>query len=281
MNLAGQCRCQGCNSLHCNCICSILVFTPGWICSRCEVWSHQNTSLRYLFYADINRPYFNFRHNCYSFCSHFQYLWLYTTGCPLCFHAHVLLWSCLISFKCHTFGTDQLRDAPTRYSVRYIYAYFWSDSISKLIARVTYLPGHEIVINSHHNTIAIDKTRFIIMGAILSLSILSSTLILFLVLKKQRQWFLTENNRENRYKLVYNVIYFAVHHKKPIRRSAFTYCENERPSRLDFGKQRYGGPYTTEQVEDVNVMLNMLKIVFSLGPVFLLECSAASCLLIT
>ena len=174
------------------------------------------------------------------------------------------------------FGTDQLRDAPTRYSVRYIYAYFWSDSISKLIARATYLPGHEIVINSLHNIIAIDKTRSILMGAILSLSMLSSTLILFLVIKKQRQWFLTENNRENPYKLVYNVIYFAVHHKKPIRRSAFTYCENERPSRLDFGKQRYGGPYTTEQVEDVKVMFNILKIVFSFGPVFLLECSAAS-----
>ncbi len=64
------------------------------------------------------------------------------------------------------------------------------------------------------------------------------------------------NSKENPYKLVYGVISFAIKHKKPIRRSAFTYCDDERPSRLDFAKQIYGGLFTTEQVEDVKVMIN-------------------------
>ena len=68
-----------------------------------------------------------------------------------------------------------------------------------------------------------------------------------------------------------NVIVFAVKHKVPISRSAFTYCENEHLSRLDYGKQRYGGPYTTEQVEDVKVFLNMMKIIFSMAPAFMLD----------
>ena len=67
-----------------------------------------------------------------------------------------------------------------------------------------------------------------------------------------------------------NVICFAIHHKKPIRRSAFTY----RTSSIWKTKVRW--PYTTEQVEDVRVMLNILKIVFSFGPVLPLEYSAAS-----
>ena len=44
----------------------------------------------------------------------------------------------------------------------------------------------------------------------------------------------------------------------------------------DFGKRRYGGPYTTEQVENVKVALNMFKVLLSLGPIFLLELAAVS-----
>ena len=67
---------------------------------------------------------------------------------------------------------------------------------------------------------------------------------------------------------------FACFNKRPIRRSAFTYCEDEIPSRLDLGKQRYGGPFTTEQVEDVKVFLHMLKILLSLSPSFVLHWGA-------
>ena len=51
--------------------------------------------------------------------------------------------------------------------------------------------------------------------------------------------------------LILKVLKYAAKHKYPVQRSAFTYCENERPTRLDYGKSKYGGPFTTEQVEDV------------------------------
>ena len=51
--------------------------------------------------------------------------------------------------------------------------------------------------------------------------------------------------------LVFKVLKYAAKHKYPVQRSAFTYCENEQPTRLDYGKSKYGGPFTTEQVEDV------------------------------
>ena len=40
------------------------------------------------------------------------------------------------------------------------------------------------------------------------------------------------------------------------------------PSGLDLGKAKYGGPFTTEQVEDVKAFYGILKVLFSMGPAF-------------
>ena len=63
------------------------------------------------------------------------------------------------------------------------------------------------------------------------------------------------------FKLIYKVIKFAIVTKYPRCRSAFTYCEDELPSRIDFGKSKYGGPFTTEQVEDVKTLLRLLPLI--------------------
>ena len=60
-------------------------------------------------------------------------------------------------------------------------------------------------------------------------------------------------------KMIWRVMKYAWKHKYPVRRSAFTYNENP-PSRLDLAKERYGGPFTTEQVEDVKSFWNILPI---------------------
>jgi len=171
------------------------------------------------------------------------------------------------------FGTDQLRDAPTKYSVGFICAYVWTDALGAVVAMTTNIPGHEITISSASNLLAADKLRGTLVAVLLVVSLLVTIPVLYLV-HKNSKWFLLHHSAHNPYKLVCGVLYFAVLHKKPIRRSAFTFCENDRLSRLDFGKQRYGGPYSTEQVEDVKVMLGMLKVLMALGPAFLLEGAA-------
>ena len=50
-----------------------------------------------------------------------------------------------------------------------------------------------------------------------------------------------------------------------MQRSALTYWENEIPSRIDLGKTKYGGPFTTEEVEDVKTFLQLLKLLLSLS----------------
>ncbi len=59
---------------------------------------------------------------------------------------------------------------------------------------------------------------------------------------------------------VSKIVRYAIKNKHPMHRSAFTYCEDELPSRIDFGKTKYGGPFTTEQVEDVKTFLRLLVI---------------------
>ena len=171
------------------------------------------------------------------------------------------------------FGIDQLRDAPTQCSILFLYAYHWCNNLNNVLTLGTYTPGYKNVFVASKKPNKLDPARTAFVIAALCLTIFSSMIIAYIVRKKQ-SWFLIDNTRGNSYKLVTNVILFAIRHKVPIRRSAFTFCENELPSRIDFGKRRYGGPYTTEQVEDVKVLINIVKVLISLGPVFLLEIAA-------
>ena len=65
------------------------------------------------------------------------------------------------------------------------------------------------------------------------------------------------------YKLVYNVMSYAVRHRSPERRSALTYWENAIPSRIDLGKRRYGGPFADEEPEDVKAFCHIVAVFLS------------------
>ena len=178
----------------------------------------------------------------------------------------------IVFFLCNIiqFGTDQLRDAPTRYSVLFLYVLYWCNSIVNLITICIILPGKNSHINKYNNYIYVDKIKVSLLVASLGCFVALSILVVFIVHKK-KHWLLTEHLGGNPYLLTWRVVKFAAQHNKPIRRSAFTYCESDYPSRLDFGKQRYGGPFTTEQVEDVKALLNILKVLLCIGPVFFLD----------
>ena len=60
------------------------------------------------------------------------------------------------------------------------------------------------------------------------------------------------------------MLYYSYKHRHPERRSAFTYWEDYTPSRIDLGKEKYGGPFTYEQVEDVKTMFRLLLLMLSL-----------------
>ena len=186
-------------------------------------------------------------------------------------HITVLLISSIIfTTNAFNFGMDQLHDSSTQDSILFVHWYVWLNYLGLL---VTGVPWSLFIYDSRYFDY-IDTFRIV---ALTLFSFIFSVILVILIsslclIKYKQRWFLIEPGRVNPYKLVYRVVKFAWHHKIPVRRSAFTYCEDEWPSRLDLGKQKYGGPFTVEQVEDVKAFLGILKVLVSIIPLFMLQC---------
>ena len=161
------------------------------------------------------------------------------------------------------FGMDQLHDSPGDHQSLYIHWFVWQLYLGICISQV----GSKLVFFQKFET---NLFHYIGAGFMLVISAISVILLIFSVWvgRHRKRWFLVDSAILNPYKLVHRVTKFARRHKVPIRRSAFTYCEDELPSGLDLGKAKYGGPFTTEQVENVKAFYGILKVLFSLSPAF-------------
>ena len=83
------------------------------------------------------------------------------------------------------------------------------------------------------------------------------------------KWLDTHKKTGNPIKLIFQVLNYARKNTYPQLRSAFTYIDEEQPSRLDFGKHKFGGPFTEEEVEDVKTVFRLaLLSVFIYGPAY-------------
>ncbi len=148
------------------------------------------------------------------------------------------------------FGLDQMPDGSGEQITAFIHWYVWS----VLVGFVTASLLSTIQDCTHLPDIGIFQPFF---SAVLLTLVLCSTFLL-------HGWLTIEPNGPNPLKTVFRVLKFAAKHKIPIRRSAFTYCENKKPSRIDLAKSKYGGPFTNEQVEDVKTCLRMVLVIASL-----------------
>lgn len=75
---------------------------------------------------------------------------------------------------------------------------------------------------------------------------------------------ISEPQTQNPLKLIVRVLKYTATHSKIRVRSAFTYLDTP-PSRLDVGKSKFGGPFTTEQVEDVKTFMRILLLMCPLS----------------
>ena len=71
------------------------------------------------------------------------------------------------------------------------------------------------------------------------------------------------------FKTIFQVLNYARKTKYPEHRSAFTYIDEEEPSRLDYGKHKFGGPFTEEEVENVKTIFRLLPLFLSLLGAFI------------
>ena len=150
------------------------------------------------------------------------------------------------------FGLDQLYEAPGDHQSLFIHWLIWFTYLGILINSVSW------------SLYTISPTHLIGISTRVAIPILATCCLAFtlFIARRNWHWFLADSAKISPYKLVYQVTKFAREHKAPLQRSAFTYCEEGVPTGLDLGKDKYGGPFSTEQVEDVKVFYGILKILF-------------------
>ena len=145
------------------------------------------------------------------------------------------------------FLTDQLIGATADELSTVVYWYLWANSLGKGLSNTLIDSGQTLVVVS-------SAVIFVIPIALI---IISDCLC--------QQWLDRTHKVTNPIKLIMQVLNYTRKHKYPERRSAFTYLDEEQPSRMDFGKEKFGGPFTEEEVEDVKTVLRLVPIVACLS----------------
>ena len=145
------------------------------------------------------------------------------------------------------FAADQFQFASSDELRHFVYWFFWIYTLWLLIPLLLLSIGN----------------MYIFFGTTVCIFV-TNIAILLLVWFMKHHLIIEPAQYNNPIKLIWKVMkYICKYCKHPVRRSAFTYGELL-PSGLDIAKERYGGPFTTEQVEDVKIFWNILILLVSM-----------------
>ena len=169
------------------------------------------------------------------------------------------------------FGMDQMLEASSDQLSTFVHWYYWSSIVGNLVCvwislllseyyRHCYIEPEANVQSGTVHIQTFTKSTITLAIACLQLVCASVGLCLMVYFKKH---FNIDRTGNNPLKLIYKVLRYAMKHKCPERRSAFTYWEEDIPPRIDLGKSKYGGPFTTEEVEDTKTFFSILLLLLS------------------
>ena len=166
------------------------------------------------------------------------------------------------------FGLDQLLEAPTLKLIAFIHWYYWAQNVGSLA--LFYTGGSSILVvgvrdltndsSSQLSKFAIACAPTYIHFTAIAIAV-TAVLIKFCAMKKD---FYIQEAGLNPFKMVYKVLKYSWKHKVPEHRSAFTYWEEDIPRRIDLGKNKYGGPFTNEEVEDTKTFFRIFPLLLCL-----------------
>ncbi len=113
-----------------------------------------------------------------------------------------------------------------------------------------------------HVGCSIYDSKLIMVTGLASFAMISVTLCF--IISFEHKFIFSGILRNNPYHMVYVIVKYAIRHRQPQNRSSMTYWENEVPTRLDLGKEKYGGPFVEEKVENVKMLGRIFLIFFSM-----------------
>ena len=163
------------------------------------------------------------------------------------------------------FGLDQLLEAPTPKLIAFIHWYYWTHNAVQVIV-MYFTNGSKVIeketkfLSRYKEHVIRDSAILLPLVAILGLAAVSSLVLLH----KSKSHLYILRAGLNPFKNIYKVLKYSWNHKVPQHRSAFTYWEEDIPRRIDLGKNKYGGPFTNEEVEDTKTFLRILPLLLCL-----------------
>ena len=167
------------------------------------------------------------------------------------------------------FGMDQLSEGSSYQLSSFIHWYYWSNYVGHFVLYLM-LAGIT-VFNSNYSInggikLPYPRSDYVVNRFVFSVILLQLILAVvgLIVLIRYKKRLTIEKPGHNPLKLIYKVLKYAWKHKFPENRSAFTYWENDIPPRIDLGKNKYGGPFTTEEVEDTKSFFHIFLLLFSI-----------------
>ena len=171
---------------------------------------------------------------------------------PLC---GVPIWYGFSGFMANAiqFAIDQMPEASSEEVSAFIHWYVWVTFLGRTLSKaLVLLPCSKL-------SVGINDMDFILLFMLGMLTLGLSAGMLF------RNTLTVIPESRNPMKTVIQVLRYSAAHKYPENRSAYTYTDSCIPSRLDMGKDIYGGPFTTEQVEDVKTFIRIICIILTTG----------------
>ena len=165
------------------------------------------------------------------------------------------------------FGMDQMLDASSDQLSSFIHWYFWCSHVGPLFIFYFFVGLAFYFFNCYFTLDSFSNDHLFYFGLVLAafasvqLFITLFNLIYSVIVSHRCH---IEQSTRHSLRTVYRVLSYSLKQRFPQKRSAFTYWENDIPSRIDFGKAKYGGPFTYEQVDDVKTFFRLLLLIVSL-----------------
>ena len=158
------------------------------------------------------------------------------------FHLSEVIVCCAFLVNSLLFGMDQLMDAPSWQVSSFISWYCWCFFVPNLlnVFLLTCIPHSRRLLSSFF------------MALLLTLALC----VEFIFCKE----LVKEPISPNPLKLIHNVVQYTRKHKYPVARSSLSYWDKKK-WRIDLSKSMYGGPFTSEEVEDVKSFIRIACII--------------------
>ena len=165
------------------------------------------------------------------------------------------------------FGMDQMLEASSEQLSSFIHWYFWCAHIGPLVLFYIAMGTSLYFKNCRFQMDHVYKPfHTILYSFVLIITSIETVIFIFaaLYIYLSKQCHQYNQKSRNPMKIIYEVLKYSWKHKIPELRSALTYWENDIPSRIDLGKDKYGGPFTYEEVENVKSFFRLLLLILSL-----------------